>query len=79
MIIVDFLTLQMPGMLDKLSIFITFQKIGGKEYSISFEEAIEWQNKNLSPFVGLVELPQEIILPGLLFDHYSLSLSLILE
>ena len=72
MIIVDFLTLRMPGMLNRLSIFITYQKIGGKEKSISFEEAIEWQNQNLSPFVGVTELPQEIILPGLLFDHYSL-------
>jgi hypothetical protein len=72
MIIVDFLTLRMPGMLNRLSIFITYQKIGEEEQSISFEKSIEWQNQNLSPFVGLDVLPREIILPGLLFDHYSL-------
>ena len=73
MIIVDFLTLRMPGMFDRLSTFITYQRIGEEKYhSIPFEEAIDWQNKNLSPCVGLDVLPREIILPGLLFDHYSL-------
>ena len=73
MIIVDFLSLQMPGMLDRLSITITYQKIGGKEISISFKESIDWQNKNHPPVVGFDVLPREIILPGLLWISFSFT------
>ena len=66
MIIVDFLTLRMPGMIDRFSISIVFQKVGKKEVSISFEEAMKWQSLNLEPKVGLEILPPEIVLPGLL-------------
>jgi len=63
MIIVDFLTLRMPGMLDQLSISIIYQKIGKEEVSISFEEVIEFQSQDLIPHVGSIELPSKIILP----------------
>jgi hypothetical protein len=66
MVIVDFLMLQMPGMFDRLSIIITYQKSGGKEkISIPFAKAMEWQNQNLPPIVGAEILQPEIILPGL--------------
>jgi hypothetical protein len=42
MVIVDFLMFQMPGMFDRLSIIITYQKSGGKEkISIPFAKAME--------------------------------------
>lgn len=80
MIIVDFLTLQMPGMLNRLSISIIYQPKGGKEIIlISFEEAIDCQNQNHNPVFELNELPREIILPGLLlysFSHFEQNASM---
>ncbi len=72
MIIVDFLALRMPGMLNRLSISITYKQAGKKEIPISFAEAVDWQSQNLEPTVGMDVFSSEIILPGL-WIYYSLT------
>ena len=69
MIIVDFLTLRMPGMLNQLSVSILYKKIGEKEISIPFGDVVELQNQGLKPAVGFSVLQPEIILPGFLNLH----------
>ena len=65
MIIMDFFTLRMPGILNRLSVSITYQPAEKKEVSISFGEALDWwQKNNTKPFVKFVRMPTEIILPG---------------
>jgi len=68
MIVVDFLTLRMPGMLNQLSIFITHQKTGKNQLSIPFQKAVEWYSQGFEPLFGLDKQPSTIILPGLLFS-----------
>ena len=64
MIILDFLTLRMPGMLDRMSIQITFQTNGNDLLSLYFGEAIDCYNRGFNPVVATQELPPKIILPG---------------
>ena len=71
MIILDFLTLRMPGMLDRMSIEITFQTNGNDLLSISFGDAIHYHTRGFNPAVGTQELPPKVILPGsFLLSHY---------
>ena len=52
MIIMDFFTLQMPGILNRLSVSITYQPPEEEEVSISFGKAVDWwlwENGNLPP------------------------------
>ena len=68
MIIMDFLTLRMPGILNRLSVSITYQPAEKEKVSISFGKAVDWwQKHNTKPFVKFIEMPPEIILPGFLF------------
>ena len=68
MIIMDFFTLRMPGILNRLSISITYQPVEKQEVSISFGKAVDWwQKHNTKPFVGFVRMQPEIILPGFYF------------
>ncbi len=72
MIVMDFFTDRMPGMLDRLTISIIHQKVGKKVQSILAEEAAEmWQEHGVKPFFKFESLPPEIILPGLLSDSFS--------
>ena len=65
MIIMDFFTLQMPGILNRLSVSITYQPIEREEVFIPFGKALDWwQEHNTKPFVGFIRMPTEIILPG---------------
>lgn len=71
MIIMDFLILRMPGMVDRLSVSISYQNKGRNEVSIPFGEAVELHSQSHRIAVGLVVLPPEIILPGLLLHILS--------
>ncbi len=64
MIVMDFFINRMPGMLDELSILITYQ-IREKEWSIALESATEmWKGQKVVE-VAFESLPTDIILPGL--------------
>jgi hypothetical protein len=79
LIILDFLTLRMPGMKDQLSIIFSFQPIGEKKLDISFENIMEWHSQGLEPAIGLDILPLEILFVGLLFCFLLINfISLIL-
>ena len=78
MIILDFLTLRMPGMLDRMSIEITYQTNGNRLLSIAFGNAIDYHNRGLNPAVGAQELPPKIILPGFYFPS-SLTISRVFQ
>ena len=66
MIVMDFLTNRMPGMVDRLSIVITYQPTGTEEeLSIAFEQAVDYHTQGLKPHVDLVVFPPKIILPGM--------------
>ena len=69
MIILDFLTLRMPGMLDRMSIEITYQTNRNDLLSIALGDAVDCQSQGFKPTVGAQELPPKIILPG----SFSLS------
>jgi hypothetical protein len=62
----------MPGMIDDISISISFSQNGTKHGIIPYEHCIEFCNNGIKPSIGAITLNSYDILPGFyIFIHYN--------
>ena len=66
LIIMDFLNLRMPGMLDDVITYVSLERNGEHYELASFDNCIEQYQNGENPSIGVANLDPKVTLPGLI-------------
>jgi len=69
----NYLNLQLPGLVKEISVFVTFQFNGIDWGCLSLQECVDQWKKHGQPQIGPHQLDPFIVLPGLIFKYVNYS------